>query len=132
MTATPNAPRTRIGACACGKLSIACDGEPLKVSLCHCFACQRRTGGPYGVAAFFSSGDVRPAGPAQAFRRIADSGFAVTSHFCPRCGATVYWEPERKPGQVAVAIGAFADPTFPAPTQAVRDDRRHPWATPRL
>jgi hypothetical protein len=39
----------------------------------------------------------------------------------------VFWEPARKPEAVAVAVGAFADPSFPAPTQAVWDQRRHPW-----
>jgi hypothetical protein len=41
----------------------------------------------------------------------------------------VYWEPERKPDAVAVAVGSFADPSFPAPTQAVWNERRHPWVT---
>jgi hypothetical protein len=31
----------------------------------------------------------------------------------------VYWTGEGFPGYVAVAIGATADPTFPAPTIAV-------------
>ena len=31
------------------------------------------------------------------------------------------------PGYVAVAIGNFADPNFPAPTIAVWEESRHPW-----
>ena len=30
------------------------------------------------------------------------------------CGSTVYWEGTGFPGLVAVAIGTFADPDFPA------------------
>jgi len=41
---------------------------------------------------------------------------ALTFRFCPVCGSTVYWTGEGFPGYVAVAIGAFADPAFPAPT----------------
>ena len=33
------------------------------------------------------------------------------------------------PGYVAVAIGNFADPNFPAPTIAVWEESRHPWVS---
>ena len=52
---------------------------------------------------------------------------SLTFHFCPTCGSTVYWESEGFPGHVAVAIGSFADPKFPAPTIAVWEEARHPW-----
>jgi hypothetical protein len=51
----------------------------------------------------------------------------MTYHFCPTCGSTVYWEGQGFPGQVNVAIGAFADPAFPSPTIAVWGETRHPW-----
>jgi hypothetical protein len=41
----------------------------------------------------------------------------------------VYWTGEGFPGYVAVAIGAFGDPAFPAPTIAVWEECRHPWVT---
>jgi hypothetical protein len=50
----------------------------------------------------------------------------VTVRFCPLCRFTVYWTGEGFPGYVAVAIGAFADPTFPAPTIPVWEACRHP------
>jgi hypothetical protein len=28
---------------------------------------------------------------------------------------------------VGVAVGAFADPNFPAPQVSIYDSRRHPW-----
>jgi hypothetical protein len=121
--------RSRTASCACGQLRVACLGEPRKVSLCHCLDCQRRTGSTYGVAAFFPREDVSAEGRSSTYRRPSDSGFWVTFHFCPECGSTVYWEPERKPEAIAVAIGAFADPSFPPPTQSVWNERRHPWVT---
>ena len=59
------------------------------------------------------------AGKATTWMRTAESGNALTFHFCPICGSTVYWEGEGFPGYIAVAIGNFADPNFPAPTIAV-------------
>lgn len=70
---------------------------------------------------------MNPEGRTRSFKRSSDSGHPITFHFCPDCGSTVFWEPERKPGSVAVAVGCFADPSFPAPAQAVWNERRHPW-----
>jgi hypothetical protein len=123
-------PDARSASCACGALGATCVGEPVKISLCHCLACQRRTGSVYGIAAFFERRQVRVAGPSRSFSRASDSGFPVTFHFCPDCGSTVFWEPRRLPDLIAVAVGAFADPGFPAPSQAVHEDCRHAWVRP--
>lgn len=105
-----------------------CDGEPAAASLCHCLDCQRRTGSAFGVGAFFARGQVTvEKGSSTQFRRGSDSGSAVTFHFCSACGSTVWWEPERLPSMIGVAVGAFADPDFPAPAQATWDSRRHRW-----
>jgi len=119
---------TRLATCACGQLSVRCVGDPASVSLCHCLECQKRTGSTYGVAAFFARADVTPAGEAHRYTRPSDSGYPVTFYFCATCGSTVYWEPHRKPGLLAVAVGAFADPAFPAPAKEAYRERRHPWA----
>jgi len=117
----------RIATCACEQLRVTCAGEPGKVALCHCLDCQKRTGSTYGVAAFFPRRAVEAAGPSHTYRRAGDSGFAVTFHFCPHCGSTVFWEPARRPEVIAVAVGSFADPAFPAPSQSVYNERRHLW-----
>jgi hypothetical protein len=106
---------------------VHCAGEPKKVSLCHCLACQKRTGSSYGIAAFFERPDVRVDGASKCYTRDSDRGFPVSFHFCPDCGSTVYWEPQRMPALIAVGVGCFADPAFPAPTQAVYEQHRHPW-----
>jgi hypothetical protein len=60
-------------------------------------------------------------------QRVADSGNTVTFQFCPVCGSTVYWEAQGFPGLIAVAVGSFADPAFPAPAHSVCEWRRHHW-----
>jgi hypothetical protein len=122
----------RVATCACGQLSARCTGEPALVSLCHCRDCQKRTGSAFGIAAFFARANVATGGQARAYTRTSDSGYDVTFHFCRNCGGTVFWEPRRKPDMVAVAVGSFADPSFPPPTQAVYDQHRHPWVSSRL
>jgi hypothetical protein len=119
----------RRASCSCGQLSLTCEGEPVRVSICHCLACQVRTGSAFGIQARFGRDQVRAIeGRATQFLRVGDSGGRATFHFCPACGATVYYEADWMPGFLAVPVGAFADPAFPAPRVSVYESRRHPWA----
>ena len=88
-----------------------------------------RTGAVISNQARFRREQVTLAGNTTKWMRAAESGNALTFHFCPICGSTVYWESEGFPGYVAVAIGNFADPNFPAPTIAVWEETRHPWVS---
>jgi hypothetical protein len=118
---------TRRAACSCGQLHLTAEGEPSRISMCNCLECQRRTGAVIGNRALFRREQVTIGGRATDWTRTADSGNAVTSHFCPTCGSTVYWEGQGFAEYIAVAIGNFADPSFPAPTMAVFERSRHPW-----
>lgn len=122
---------TRRAACNCGQLSLTVEGDPARVSMCHCLQCQRRTGAVLSNQARFRREQVTGiAGRATEYTRSADSGNALTFRFCPVCGSTVYWEGEGFPGFVAIAIGTFADPDFPAPTLSIWETVRHAWVDP--
>ena len=118
---------TRLAACSCAQVRVACTGDPVRISICHCLECQRRTGSVFGAQARFPRDQVAITGTTTAYRRGADSGNAIVFHFCPACGSTVYWEPREFPDLIAIAIGMFGDPTFPAPWFSVYERRRHPW-----
>lgn len=120
----------RLAACSCGQLTARVTGEPVRVSMCHCLACQRRTGGVFASQARFHRGDVQTSGPSTSFVRAGDEGPGARFHFCPTCGATVYYEPIAMPDFVAIPVGAFADPTFPPPTVSVYGSRMHGWVQP--
>lgn len=114
-------------ACSCGQLSAVAHGDPLGVSMCHCLACQRRTGSTYGAQARFPTDQVEITGESTEYVRIGDEGNACHFHFCARCGATVvYWFDE---SVRVVPVGAFADPTFAAPAVSVYEERRHAWVS---
>lgn len=119
---------TRLAACCCGQLSAAVEGEPVRRSMCHCLECQRRTGSIFGVQARWPRGQVKLEGKATKYTRAGDSGGKADLYFCPICGSTVYWIPQSQPDIVYVAVGAFADPTFPPPKVSVYEERRHPWS----
>jgi hypothetical protein len=118
----------RRAACSCEKLTVVCQGDPIRISMCHCLACQRRTGSAFGIQARFARDQVAIEGASTSYVRVGDEGGRATFHFCPVCGATVYYEADWMPGFIAVAVGAFADPAFPPPTLEVYLNRRHPWA----
>ena len=118
----------RRATCSCGQLFVRCGGEPDIISICHCIECQRRTGSVFGVAAFYSrSNIVEIGGRFTKYSRMGDSGRSVTFHFCPVCGSTVYLEPEMAPERIGIAVGAFADPSFPRPSRAVWTQSKHHW-----
>ena len=117
----------REAACSCGQLTVTAEGEPIRISMCHCLACQRRTGSAFGIQARFSADRVRVTGRYAEYVRRSDEGEERTHCFCPDCGATVFWPVAGVPDAIAVAIGAFADRDFPQPTVSVYESRMHPW-----
>ena len=96
--------------------------------MCHRLECQRRTGSALSVAAFYDRKCVTVThGAPRTYSRDSASGFPIVFHFCPHCGSNLWWEPARLPGLIGVALGAFADPAFAAPEQAVFIRDKHHW-----
>ena len=119
---------TRTAACSCGQLTLTTRAEPIRVSICHCHACQRRTGSVFGAQATFPKSSVTISGESSQYLRVGDEGSKVIFSFCPKCGATVHYSVEGYDEEnIAVPVGAFADPSFPAPTFSVYEERMHPW-----
>ncbi|WP_313706621.1 GFA family protein [Massilia sp.] len=121
---------TRLASCSCGQLAARVSGDPVRVSICHCLACQRRTGSVFGQQARFPRQNVTIAGQSKRYTRVGDEGTRATFHFCPQCGATVYYEAEGQEEWLAIPVGAFADPGFPSPTVSVYEERMHRWVVP--
>ena len=117
---------THKAACSCGQLRLIADGDPIRVSICHCLECQRRTGSAFGLQGRWPSDRVDVTGPFTKYVRLSDDGERKTYRFCPECGATVFWTTEGH-DTVAIAIGSFADRSFPQPSVSVYGSRRHAW-----
>ncbi|TAN03600.1 MAG: GFA family protein [Rhodanobacteraceae bacterium] len=119
--------KTRMASCSCGQLTASVSGDPVRISICHCLACQRRTGSVFGAQARFSADGVQVQGASSEYMRVGDEGTHTTFHFCPHCGAIVYYASAEQPELIGIPIGAFADPGFPTPTVSVYEERMHPW-----
>lgn len=118
---------SRTASCSCGQLRLTTQGEPVRISICHCLECQKRTGSVFAAQARFPRAAVTIVGDSATWQRTGDSGTTATFHFCPTCSSIVYWDMDAMPDFVAVATGAFADPAFPPPAVSVYEDRQHPW-----
>ncbi|KRA83097.1 GFA family protein [Altererythrobacter sp. Root672] len=114
--------------CQCGNLSATIDdgAEPMTV-LCHCRECQKRSGSPFGVMAYFPDANVTVTGEAREYSRPTDEGNSFTTGFCPACGSTLYGRASKYPGITGVTVGTIADPAFPPPARSVYEQSRHGW-----
>jgi hypothetical protein len=119
----------REATCLCGQLRLEVTGEPFAVSICNCLACQRRSGSAFGMQAGFKADQVQVDGRYSDYSRISDEADRKEHvlHFCPDCGSQVFYTEPEEPELVVVAVGSFADPSFPPPTESGYDSRRHSW-----
>ena len=109
------------GGCVCGSVRYVAKGDPLRVTVCHCTWCQRRTGTAFAVVAAFDDDKVDLNGGARGkYRHISDeTGRWLDVEFCPKCGTNVGFTLERRPGLRAIDSGTFDDPGW------LRTDQHH-------
>ena len=119
---------TRTASCRCGHLRATVTGEPVRVSVCHCLNCKKRSGSAFAFQARWPRAQVAIEGRSGTFVKAGDSGNPATFHFCPECGSDVYYEIEGKfDDLIAIPVGAFDDPWFASPSYSVWEERKHPW-----
>lgn len=99
----------------------------MRVSVCHCLACKRRTGSAFAYNSGFNADQVSVTGQWKSYARTGESGKELRFHFCPECGATVFYEADARPGLINIPVGSFAEPHFPAPIIEVYPERKVDW-----
>ncbi len=119
----------RRAACSCGQLHLAIEGEPSRISFCHCLACQRRTGAVIGNQRAFASTKSLFGGKSKQWMRTAESGNAVTYHFCPKLRPRPILGKRRLSWTSNRGYRQLRRPEFSAPTIAVWEQSRHPWVS---
>jgi hypothetical protein len=117
----------RIATCRCGQLQATCTGDPVRVSVCHCLSCQKRSGSAFAVQARWPNAQVALTGTYKIWSTLSESGSHAAFRFCPDCGSTVAYVSNALPDLTAIAVGAFADPSFPPPHYSIYEERKHGW-----
>jgi hypothetical protein len=119
---------TRTASCRCGQLKATATGEPVRVSVCHCLDCKKRSGSAFAAQARWPAEHVTIEGKSKSHLHTADSGNRITFHFCPDCGSDVHYEINGKfDGLIAIPLGAFDDPYSLSPRFSVWEQRRCDW-----
>ena len=72
--------------CSCGALTVSLSVPATRVLACHCLDCQRVTGSPFLLAAFYPAEAVTVSGSPKEFTRSGGSGATVHQYFCSNCG----------------------------------------------
>jgi hypothetical protein len=101
------------GGCICGAVRFKA-GPPLRVTICHCLWCQRRTGTAFGTEVVYDADQIEIAGDTVTrYRHVSDeSGRWLDIEFCSRCGTNLGFTLELAPGVRTLPAGAFDDPTW--------------------
>ena len=99
------------GGCVCGAVRYAAAGLPLRVTVCHCTWCRRRTGTAFGTECVFPVDAVRLEGASlRSYRHRSDvSGRWIEQDFCSACGSNVGLRLEAVPDIRSLGIGTFDD-----------------------
>jgi hypothetical protein len=113
--------------CQCGQLHVEVPGPTVAVVVCHCLACQKRSGSPFGEAAYYPHDQVKIEGESKHFGRPTDLGGSFDQYFCPICGTTVFMRGTKNPDVTGIPIGLFDDPHTMQPIRSVWEETRHAW-----
>jgi hypothetical protein len=102
------------GGCVCGAVRYVTRGEPMRVTVCHCTWCQRRSGTAFAVEPVFNEDQVEiRGGSLTRYRHISDeSGRWLDNEFCSRCGTNIGLTLEWRPGVRIIDAGTFDDPSW--------------------
>lgn len=100
------------GGCLCGDVRYRTIGPPITATVCHCTFCQRRTGSAFSQPVHFPIDRVElSGGPLTQYEHRSDESHRwLRLEFCSRCGTTVRWTTERRPGVYGIAGGTFDEP----------------------
>lgn len=112
------------GGCVCKKIRYRISGSPLRVTICHCTWCQRRTGSAFGVELVFEKDQVVfQSDSVSVYRRISDeSGRWLDQKFCNTCGSNIGLTLEAVPSIQSISAGSLDDQNWSALAGL---DRRH-------
>ena len=119
----------RVARCACGSSSVAVVGEPKVSCICHCTNCKRRTGGAFGLSAYFLNADLSElSGDLSVYSfRHAEDQYDEDRYFCKQCGTTLYWRSSNRPHLVGVAGGCLPEEGIAPPTASYSTSKKLAW-----
>ena len=114
------------GGCLCGAVRYRVKGEPQATSLCHCFSCRRSTGAPSLAWAIFAEDAVEITDGALAEHESSPN---VYRGFCARCGTSLTYRRDSRPGLFDVTTASLDDPEAFPPAREIYLEEKLSWMT---
>ena len=117
-------PELHGGGCVCQKVRYTISGAPLRVTICHCTWCQRRSGTAFGVELVFEKNQIQfHSDSLTVYRHLSDeSGRWLDQHFCSTCGSNIGLTLEAVPSIQSISAGSLDDQDW---SELTRLERRH-------
>jgi hypothetical protein len=114
------------GGCLCGAVRYRANGAPQATSLCHCESCRRSTGGPSLAWAIFPEASVAIT---EGTLTEHQSSPGVYRGFCARCGTSLTYRRDNRPGLFDVTTASLDDPEAFPPAWEIWVEERLSWMT---
>ena len=114
----------------CGRVRFAAEFPSRFACHCHCESCRRAHSAAFVTWIGF------PAGQVQVTEGAADVAVYASSpgtrrSFCRRCGTRLFFESERWPGEIHIALAAFDDAVDRSPSGDVFFEEHVAWLPQR-
>ena len=115
------------GKCFCGAIHYKIEADILKSGICHCYDCQRLTGGTAWPFIVIPAESLAIKGETKEFTRDGASGKPVHISFCGTCGSTLFGKPEVWPHLRIVGASSLDDKTRFSPDMYVWTEDAPKW-----
>ena len=112
------------GGCSCGQARFSADAEPAFVGVCHCRACQKKSGSAFAIIVALPKQALTVTGDVTTYDAVGDSGKAVHYRFCPRCGSPVTRNADLLPDLMMIHAGTLDDPELVKPPMEIYCDEK--------
>ncbi|KAK0100863.1 hypothetical protein ONS95_007310 [Cadophora gregata] len=83
------------GSCLCGELKYSFSGAPVMQAICHCVTCHKLSGSAFTTNVLVPNTSLKIVSGSSNMRSCSlrhKSGMTITTHFCEKCGTTIYKE----------------------------------------
>lgn len=107
----------------CGAVTFVVRGVLENLCFCHCESCRRASGAPFVAWGTCNPTDLEIEGELASYR----SSPPVTRGFCSRCGTSVTYAHESRPGEIDIALATLDDPAALKPAYHLWVSEKLPW-----
>lgn len=104
----------KTGGCVCGANRYIVHGNPVRITVCHCLWCQKRTGTAFGTELVYLDGNVDFSRMnTKTYRYFSDeSNRWLDIKFCPDCGTNLGFTLELRAGICTIPAGTLDNPEW--------------------